>query len=72
MGDDGQAGLVQLVKRKDAGAELEESVAALQAELEQAAQRVGSSSSTAAAKISNSAIVVFSVKASRLVRSSPR
>ncbi len=57
-GDDGQAGLVQLVKRKDAGAELEESVAALQAELEQAAQRVGSSSSTAAV-ISNSAIVVF-------------
>ena len=57
-GDGGQAGLVQLVKRKDAGAELEESVAALQAELEQAAQRVGSSSSTAAV-ISNSAIVVF-------------
>ena len=57
-GDDGQAGLVQLVKRKDAGPELEESVAALQAELEQAAQRVGSSSSTAAV-ISNSAIVVF-------------
>ena len=49
---------MQLVKRKDAGAELEESVAALQAELEQAAQRVGSSSSTAAV-ISNSAIVVF-------------
>ena len=47
-GDGGQAGLVQLVKRKDAGAELEESVAALQTELEQAAQRVGSSSSTAA------------------------
>ena len=57
-GDGGQAGLVQLVKRKDAGAELEESVAALQAELEHAAQRVGSSSSTAAV-ISNSAIVVF-------------
>jgi high-affinity iron transporter len=57
-GSDGEAGLVQLVKRKDAGAELEESVAALQAELEQAAQRVGSSSSTAAV-ISNSAIVVF-------------
>ena len=57
-GDGGQAGLVQLVKRKDAGAELEASVAALQAELEHAAQRVGSSSSTAAV-ISNSAIVVF-------------
>ena len=57
-GDGGQAGLVQLVKRKDAGAALEESVAALQAELEQAAQRVGSSSSTGAV-ISNSAIVVF-------------
>ncbi len=57
-GNGGQAGLVQLVKRKDAGAELEESVAALQAELEQAAQRVGSSSSTAAV-ITNSAIVVF-------------
>jgi high-affinity iron transporter len=57
-GDGGQPGLVQLVKRKDAGPELEESVAALQAELEQAAQRVGSSSSTAAV-ISNSAIVVF-------------
>jgi high-affinity iron transporter len=57
-GDGGQAGLVQLVKRKDAGAELEESVAALQTELEQAAQRVGSSGSTAAI-VSNSAIVVF-------------
>jgi high-affinity iron transporter len=57
-GDGGQAGLVQLVKRKDAGPELEESVAALQTELEQAAQRVGSSSSTGAV-ISNSAIVVF-------------
>ena len=57
-GDGDQAGLVQLVKRKDAGAELEESVTALQTELEQAAQRVGSSSSTGAV-ISNSAIVVF-------------
>ena len=57
-GDGGQAGLVQLVKRKDAGPELEESIAALQAELEQAAQRVGSSGSTAAI-VSNSAIVVF-------------
>ena len=57
-GDGGQAGLVQLVKRKDAGPELEESVAALQTELEQAAQRVGSSGSTTAI-VSNSAIVVF-------------
>ena len=57
-GDGGQAGLVQLVKRKDAGPELEESIAALQTELEQAAQRIGSSGSTAAI-VSNSAIVVF-------------
>ena len=57
-GDGGDSGLVQLVKRKDAGPELEASVAALQAELEQAAQRVGSSGSTAAI-VSNSAIVVF-------------
>ena len=57
-GDGGDSGLVQLVKRKDAGPELEASVAALQAELDQAAQRVGSSSSTGAV-ISNSAIVVF-------------
>ena len=57
-GDGGESGLVQLVKRKDAGPELEASVAALQAELERAAQRVGSSGSTAAI-VSNSAIVVF-------------
>ena len=57
-GDGGHAGLVQLVKRKDAGVELEESLAALEAELSAAAERVGTGSSTGAV-ISNSAIVVF-------------
>jgi high-affinity iron transporter len=58
-GDGDQAGLVQLVKRKDAGAELDASLAALDTELAAAAQRVGTGAGSTGAVISNSAIVVF-------------
>jgi high-affinity iron transporter len=58
-GDGDRAGLVQLVKRKDAGAELGASLAALDAELADAARRVGSGASSTGAIVSNSAIVVF-------------
>ncbi len=58
-GDGGHAGLVQLVKRKDAGAELDASLGALDAELADAARRVGSGASSTGAIVSNSAIVVF-------------
>jgi high-affinity iron transporter len=58
-GDGGHAGLVQLVKRKDAGAELDTSLAALDTELADAAQRVGTGASSTGAIVSNSAIVVF-------------
>ena len=58
-GDGDHAGLVQLVKRKDAGQELDASLAALDAELDEASQRVGSGAGSTTAVISNSAIVVF-------------
>jgi high-affinity iron transporter len=58
-GDGDHAGLVQLVKRKDAGKELDASLAALDAELADAAQRVGTGASSTGAIVSNSAIVVF-------------
>ena len=58
-GDGDQAGLVQLVKRKDAGAELDASLAALETELTEAAQRVGTGAGSTGAIVSNSAIVVF-------------
>ncbi len=58
-GDGDHAGLVQLVKRKDAGQELAASLAALDAELDAAAQRVGTGAGSTGAVISNSAIVVF-------------
>ena len=58
-GDGDQAGLVQLVKRKDAGAELEASLAALDTELTEASRRVGTGAGSTGAVISNSAIVVF-------------
>jgi high-affinity iron transporter len=58
-GDGDHAGLVQLVKRKDAGAELEATLAALDAELIDASQRVGTGANSTASVVSNSAIVVF-------------
>ena len=58
-GDGDHAGLVQLVKRKDGGAALEETLAALQAELDDAAQQVGSGAGSTGAIVTNSAIVVF-------------
>ena len=58
-GDGDHAGLVQLVKRKDAGQQLDASLAALDAELDEASQRVGSGAGSTTAVISNSAIVVF-------------
>ena len=58
-GDGDHAGLVQLVKRKDGGAALEDTLAALQAELEDAAQQVGSGAGSTGAIVTNSAIVVF-------------
>ena len=58
-GDGDHAGLVQLVKRKDAGQELDASLAALDAELDEASQRVGTGAGSTTAVISNSAIVVF-------------
>ena len=58
-GDGDHAGLVQLVKRKDAGAELEASLAALETELAEASSRVGTGAGSTGAVISNSAIVVF-------------
>ena len=58
-GDGDHTGLVQLVKRKDAGAELEATLAALDAELVDASQRVGTGANSTASVVSNSAIVVF-------------
>ncbi len=58
-GDGDHAGLVQLVKRKDGGAALEETLAALQAELEDAAQQIGAGAGSTGAIVTNSAIVVF-------------
>ncbi len=58
-GDGDQAGLVQLVKRKDAGPQLDASLAALDTELDAAAQRVGTGAGSTGAVISNSAVVVF-------------
>ncbi len=58
-GDGDHAGLVQLVKRKDAGAELAASLAALETELTEASRRVGTGAGSTGAVISNSAIVVF-------------
>ena len=58
-GDGDHAGLVQLVKRKDAGPELAASLTALETELTAAAQRVGTGAGSTGAVISNSAIVVF-------------
>ena len=58
-GDGDHAGLVQLVKRKDAGAELDATLVALDAELVDASQRVGTGANSTASVVSNSAIVVF-------------
>ena len=58
-GDGDHAGLVQLVKRKDDGAALEDSLAALQAELDDAAVRVGAGAGSTGTIVANSAIVVF-------------
>ncbi|MDX6438196.1 MAG: high-affinity iron transporter [Gaiellaceae bacterium] len=58
-GEGDHAGLVQLVKRKDAGAELDATLAALDTELVDASRRVGTGANSTASVVSNSAIVVF-------------
>ena len=58
-GDGDHAGLVQLVKRKDAGAELDGIARGSRDRADEASRRVGTGAGSTGAVISNSAIVVF-------------
>ena len=64
-GDGDHAGLVQLVKRKDAGAELDATLAALDAELDDASQRVGTGANSTGVRSSRTARSSSSAKGSR-------